>query len=161
MGWVGLGWVGFTVHFLLANYQVYYFPVEIVPHPRLQNRLQNLSDKFNKTKTPTVCETVGVFSIQQEKFYLVGAARNLLARKIITTSASAAKNILGMPTSSAKPVLGKAVDVGITVWVVLAICVNAAPSVTVAGTFGVTEGPLVAGVKSLLGYGEQVAESVV
>lgn len=114
----------------------------IVSHSRLQNRLQNLSDKFNNTKTPTVCETVGVFSIQQEKLYLVGAARILLARKMITTSASAAKNILGMPTSSAKPVLGKAVDVGITVWVVLAICVNAAPTVAVAGTFGVKVGPL-------------------
>lgn len=74
--------------------------------------------------------------------YLVGAALSLRARKITTTSASAARNIPGIPTSSAKPVLGNAVEVGMTVWVVLAICVNAAPSVTVAGTFGVKVGPL-------------------
>lgn len=59
---------------------------------------------------------------------------------MIAISASAAKNRLGIPTSSAKPVLGKAVEVGMKVWVVLAICVNAAPTVAVAGAFGVGDG---------------------
>ena len=39
----------------------------------------------------------------------------------------------GAPTSSAKPVLGKAVEVGMIVWVELAICVKAAATVAVAG----------------------------
>lgn len=39
----------------------------------------------------------------------------------------------GIPTSSAKPVLGRAVEVGMIVCVETAICVKAAPTVAVAG----------------------------
>ena len=42
----------------------------------------------------------------------------------------------GRPTSSAKPVFGRAVEVGMIVCVDTAICVKAAPTVAVAG-FGV------------------------
>ena len=50
-----------------------------------------------------------------------------------TTSAIAARINPGAPISSAKPVLGKAVDVGMIVCVELAIWVKAAPRVAVAG----------------------------
>jgi len=49
------------------------------------------------------------------------------------TSAIAARIKPGAPISSAKPVLGKAVDVGMIVCVEFAIWVKAAPKVTVAG----------------------------
>ena len=49
----------------------------------------------------------------------------------------------GIPTSSAKPVLGKAVEVGMTVCVETASCVNAAATVAVAGS-GVGESVAVA-----------------
>ena len=49
----------------------------------------------------------------------------------------------GAPISSAKPVFGKAVDVTITVCVETTICVNAAPTVPVAG-FDVGEAVAVA-----------------
>ena len=45
-------------------------------------------------------------------------------------------NMPGIPTSSAKPVFGNAVEVGMIVCVDTAICVNAAATVAVAG-FGV------------------------
>ena len=61
--------------------------------------------------------------------YLVGTALSLLTRKITTTSASAARIKPGAPTSSAKPVLGNAVEVGMIVCVETAIWVNAAPTV--------------------------------
>ena len=68
------------------------------------------------------------------------AARNRLARKIITTSTKARPTITGTPTSSAKPVSGKAEGVGV------AVCcsdsdaawVNKAATVAVRFTVGVT-----------------------
>ena len=65
--------------------------------------------------------------------YLVGVARNLLTRKITATRATAIIISPGAPNSSMKPVLGRAVEVAIIVCVEMAICVNAAPTVAVAG----------------------------
>lgn len=99
----------------------------------------------DKNRDPKEFTSLGSYHLQKGS-YLVGAALNLLTRKITTTSASAARNMAGIPASSAKPVLGSAVDVGMTVSVVCGaevceaeICVNAAPTVAVAG-FDVREG---------------------
>jgi hypothetical protein len=46
----------------------------------------------------------------------------------------AAANMPGNPTSSANPVAGRAVVVGMTVFVETASCVNAAATVAVAGS---------------------------
>jgi hypothetical protein len=70
----------------------------------------------------------------RETIYLAGAALILLTSKITTISAIANTNIPGIPTSSAKPVLGRAVEVGMMVCVEAAICVKAAPTVAVAGS---------------------------
>ena len=65
--------------------------------------------------------------------YWDGEDLNLLTRKITATSATAISIKPGAPTSSAKPVLGSAVEVGMTVWVVFATWVRPAAIVTVAG----------------------------
>ena len=65
--------------------------------------------------------------------YFSGAARSLLTRKMIPTSASPMMSMPGMPISSAKPVVGKAVEVGMIVCVETASWVKAAATVTVAG----------------------------
>ena len=65
--------------------------------------------------------------------YCEGEDLNLLTRKITATKAIATKIKPDAPRSSAKPVLGSAVDVGIMVWVELASWVKAAATVTVAG----------------------------
>ena len=74
-----------------------------------------------------------VSKIHERSFYGDGEALNLLTRKITTTSAIAININPGPPTSSAKPVFGKAVEVGKIVCVELAIWVKAAPRVAVAG----------------------------
>jgi hypothetical protein len=79
-------------------------------------------------------KTFRVYRGKKVMYYFVGAARNLLTRKITTTNAIAISSRPGAPTSSAKPVLGKAVDVAMTVCVETAICVNAAATVIVAGS---------------------------
>ena len=73
-----------------------------------------------------------VWSLQ--KVYFTGTVRNLLTRKMTATSASPMASMPGMPTSSAKPVFGRAVEVGITVCVDTASWVNAAATVAVAGS---------------------------
>ena len=65
--------------------------------------------------------------------YCDGEDRNLLTRKITATSATAINIKPGAPTSSAKPVLGRAVEVGMIVCVETASWVKAAATVTVAG----------------------------
>jgi len=57
----------------------------------------------------------------QQRIYLLGAVRSLRTRKMTTTSATASSINPGAPTSSAKPVLGKAVDVTTIVCVETAI----------------------------------------
>ena len=68
------------------------------------------------------------------KAYFIGAVRNLLTRKMTATRASPMASMPGIPTSSAKPVFGRAVEVGITVCVDTASWVNAAATVAVAGS---------------------------
>ena len=57
-----------------------------------------------------------------------------LTRKITATSAIATRINPDAPRSSAKPVLGSAVEVGMIVCVETAICVKAAATVAVAGS---------------------------
>ena len=62
-----------------------------------------------------------------------GEDLNLRTRKITAINATATSINPGTPKSSAKPVLGSAVEVGMIVCVELASWVKAAATVTVAG----------------------------
>jgi hypothetical protein len=66
------------------------------------------------------CYTGGFFYIKTCIVYLTGAVRSLLTRKITAINPTTIANIPGIPTSSAKPVFGRAVDVG------MIVCVDAA-----------------------------------
>ena len=66
--------------------------------------------------------------------YRAGTARSLRIRKMTATSAMAAITIPGRPTSSAKPEVGRAVEVATTVPVDAETCVKPAPTVAVAGS---------------------------
>ena len=81
-----------------------------------------------------VVDPFGSIDLIELEIYFTGAARSLLTRKMTSIRASPAANIPGSPTSSAKPVLGKAVDVGMTVCVETASWVKAAATVAVAGS---------------------------
>ena len=82
------------------------------------------------------------------------AVRNRLARNITAINKAAIPSSPGIPTSSTKPVEGKAVLVGITVRVTAAACVSNADTVAVRGSPRAAEvfvGTATTGVGELVG----------